>query len=92
MEYKTFCDQPIIIADNVVYLKNLRTGSSTTRKVKCMGKVKAINKSGIKIECVYCEDSSAKTGDIHVFRSSEDIICVIGRMVYRIRRNDSNVE
>lgn len=91
VEHRNFCNQLILPMDRVVYLKKLRTGSSTTRKLKCQGIVREIKKSQFIIECIYCEDGcAAETGDIHKLNNPNDIICNIGQTVYGIKRNDVN--
>ena len=80
----TFLGQMICVGDEVVYLKNLRTGSSTIRKCKCIGEILGIKKNMVTIRvmeqeyCRYPEDE-------HKVDSS-DIICILGETPYWNRR------
>ena len=46
----TFTKEPLHIDDIVVYLKNERTGSSTIRKCKFIGRVVGFDKTRVKIK------------------------------------------
>lgn len=48
--HTTFTKEPLHIDDVVVYLKNERTGSSTTRKCKFIGQVVDFDKTRVKIK------------------------------------------
>lgn len=45
----SFTKEPLHIDDVVVYLKNERTGSSTTRKCKFIGQITGFTKTNVKI-------------------------------------------
>ena len=47
--HNTFTQEPLHIDDVVVYLKNERTGSSTIRKCKFIGRIIGFNKTRVKI-------------------------------------------
>lgn len=48
--HSTFTKDPLHIGDIVVYLKNERTGSSTTRKCKFIGCIIDFDKTRVKIK------------------------------------------
>jgi hypothetical protein len=76
---QTFLGQIVEIGDEVVYLKNLRTGSSTTRKCKCIGIVRKIKGQNIDIEYLYAEPSYFKeVSNVHRVVDAE-VICVLGK-------------
>lgn len=75
----TFLGQLIDIGDEVVYLKNLRTGSSTIRKCKCIGAVRKIKGQNVYIECLNAEASYFKeVSEVHRVVDSE-VICILGK-------------
>ena len=51
-----FLNNEINIGDEVIYLKNLRTGSSTSRKIMFMGKVLSFKNDKVNIQRVYNKD------------------------------------
>lgn len=73
---ETFLGQTVSVGDEVVYLKNLRTGSSTIRKCKCIGEILGIKKDMVTIRCMeqeYCRHPESE----HKVNSN-DIICILG--------------
>ena len=81
---KTFLGQPVIVGDEVVYLKNLRTGSSTIRKCKCIGEVLGIKRDVVTIHCMEQERCPYPENEHKV--DSSDIICILGETPYWNRR------
>ena len=76
---QTFLGQSLEIGDEVVYLKNLRTGSSTIRKCKCIGVVQKIKRQNIDIECLNAEASYFKeVSEVHRVIDNE-VICIFGK-------------
>lgn len=76
---KTFLGQPVEIGDEVVYLKNFRTGSSTIRKCKCIGVVRKIKNQNVDIECLDAEASYFnEVTEVHRVVDNE-VICVLGK-------------
>lgn len=76
----TFLGQTVSVGDEIVYLKNLRTGSSTIRKCKCIGEVLEIKKDMVTIQCLeqeYCRHPESE----HKVNSN-DIICILGETPY----------
>lgn len=71
----TFIGQTANVGDEVCFIKNFRTGSSTIRKCKCCGKIVNINKYKITINCTKSEMVESVGEDIIV--SAQDIICKI---------------
>lgn len=76
---ETFLGQTLNVSDEVVYLKNLRTGSSTIRKCKCIGIVRNIKGRNVDIECISTEASTYfnEVSEEHRVVSNE-IICILG--------------
>lgn len=78
---QTFTGQSINVGDEVVYLKNLRTGSSTIRKCKCTGVVRKIKGQNIDVECLSAEASYFKeVAEVHRVCDNE-VICILGKTV-----------
>ena len=76
---ETYLGQPVNICDEVVYLKNLRTGSSTIRKCKCIGIVRKIKGQNVDIECLNAEPSYFKeVSEVHRVVDDE-VICILGK-------------
>ena len=74
---ETFIGQPVNVADVVVYLKNLRTGSSTIRKCKCIGVVKKTKGKNVDIVCLKTEKTYFdEVGEVHKVVGDE-IICIL---------------
>lgn len=71
----TYIGQTVYIGDEVCFIKNFRTGSSTIRKCKCCGEIININKSKITIHCTKSEIDESIGEDIVV--PVQDIICKI---------------
>ena len=83
---ETFLGQIVNIGDNVVYLKNLRTGSSTIRKCKCTGIVQKIKGDNVDIVCMSAEASYFKEVlEVHRVVGRE-IICILGKKAMLERR------
>ena len=57
--HSTFTKEPLHIDDVVVYLKNERTGSSTTRKCKFIGQVIGFTKTKVEIRRLSQPDTFA---------------------------------
>ena len=76
-----FMKETLHINDVVVYLKNVRTGSSTIRKCKFVGCVTRFTNSTVKIMQLSREDqwvtpiTAYPYGEVEV--NPEDVICVI---------------
>lgn len=87
---ETYLGQTVIVGDEVVYLKNLRTGSSTIRKCKCIGEILAIKKNMVTIRCMR-QEYSRYPEDEHKVDSS-DIICILGETPYWNRRAEDGNE
>lgn len=68
-----FLGQEIEVSKNYVYLKNERTGSSTTRKLKMIGPCVEIGNYPI-FKRLWCENDSYIHTKDKVY-SSEDVIC-----------------
>jgi len=81
---ETFLGQFVTVGDEVVYLKNLRTGSSTIRKCKCIGKIVEIKKDMVTIQCMEQEYCRYPESEHKV--NSKDIICILGETPYLKRR------
>lgn len=80
---QTFLGQVINVGDEVVYLKNLRTGSSTIRKCKCIGVVRKIKGQNVDIECLNAEASYFnEVSEVHRVVDAE-VICVLGKTAMR---------
>ena len=76
---QTFLGQVTNVGDEVVYLKNLRTGSSTIRKCKCIGVVRKIKGQNVYIECLNAEASYFKeVSEVHRVVDNE-VICILGK-------------
>jgi hypothetical protein len=76
---ETYLGQIIDIDDVVVYLKNLRTGSSTIRKCKCIGVVRKIKCQNVDIECLKTEATYFnEVSEFHKVVDSE-VICILGK-------------
>ena len=79
--FKCFVEETLHIDDVVVYLKNIRTGSSTIRKCKFVGQVIGFTKSKVKITRFSKPDQwvtpnmCCNYGEDEVF--PEDVICII---------------
>lgn len=61
---KDFLNNEINIDDEVIYLKRLRTGSSTTRKIMFKGKVLGFKGQKVKIERLYTNEWEIKSKEI----------------------------
>ena len=83
---ETFLGQTVIVGDEVVYLKNLRTGSSTIRKCKCIGEILGIKKNMVTILCMKQEYCIYPENEHKV--DSSDIICILGETPYWNRRTE----
>lgn len=78
----SFLGQPIEVGKMYIYLKNDRTGSSTVRKLKMIGKCVEVGKR-VKFERLHCEGLTyfQKFGIgeedtiIDVLYDSSDVIC-----------------
>lgn len=76
---ETYLGQMIDVGDVVAYLKNLRTGSSTVRKCKCIGTVRKIKSQNVDIECLHTEATYFnEVSEVHRVVDSE-VICVLGK-------------
>ena len=79
--FKCFVEETLHIDDVVVYLKNIRTGSSTIKKCKFVGQVIGFTKSKVKITRFSKPDQwvtpnmCCNYGEDEVF--PEDVICII---------------
>jgi hypothetical protein len=83
---QTYIGQTVELGDEVVYLKNLRTGSSTIRKCKCVGVVRKIKGQNVDIECTKTEATYYnEVSEIHRVVDTE-VICVIGKTAMKNRR------
>ena len=51
-----FLNNEINIGDEVIYLKNLRTGSSTIRKIMLKGKILSFKNDKVNIQRTYNKD------------------------------------
>lgn len=85
---ETYLGQTLIVGDEVVYLKNLRTGSSTIRKCKCIGEILEIKKNTVTIQCMRQEYSRYPENEHKV--ESSDIICIFGETPYWNRGRKDN--
>ncbi len=81
---ETYLGQTVNVGDEVVYLKNLRTGSSTIRKCKCIGEILEIKKNTVTIRCIRQEYSRYPEDEHKV--DSGDIICILCESPYWNRR------
>lgn len=77
---ETYLGQTVTVGDEVVYLKNLRTGSSTIRKCKCIGEILEIKKDMVTIQCMKHEGCRFHEEEHKV--DSSDIICILGETPY----------
>lgn len=75
---KTFLGQTLNVSDEVVYLKNIRTGSSTIRKCKCVGIVRKIKGRNVDIKCVSAERSYYNEVSEEHRVIDNEIICILG--------------
>ena len=76
---ETYLGQMIDVGDVVVYMKNLRTGSSTTRKCKCIGIVRKIKGQNVDIECLKTEATYFnEVSEVHRVVGDE-VICILGK-------------
>ena len=82
-EFKSFIKDPLHIDDIVVYLKNTRTGSSTIRKCKFIGRITGFAKSKVKIMQLSKEDRWVYPDERHPYGEvtvcPEDVICTMWR-------------
>ena len=85
---KTYLGQIVNVGDEVVYLKNLRTGSSTIRKCKCIGEILGIKKDMVTIRCM--EQEACYFPEYEHKVDSSDIICILGETPYLRRAEDGN--
>lgn len=76
---ETYLGQMIGVGDVVVYLKNLRTGSSTIRKCKCIGTVRKIKGQNADIECLKTE--ATYFNEVSEFHRvvGDEVICILGK-------------
>lgn len=79
--FKCFIEKTLHIDDIVVYLKNIRTGSSTIRKCKFVGQVTGFTKSKVKIMRLSKPDQWVTPDMIRNYGEDEvypeDVICII---------------
>ena len=79
--FKCFIEKTLHIDDIVVYLKNLRTGSSTIRKCKFVGQVTGFTKSKVKIMRLSHPDQWVVPNTVRDYGEDEvhpeDVICII---------------
>lgn len=61
---KDFLNNEININDEVIYLKRLMTGSSSTRKIMFKGNVLGFKGQKVKIERLYTNEWEIKTKEI----------------------------
>ena len=83
MDKVSFTKEPLHVNDIVVFLRNERTGSSTSRKCKFVGQIIRFTDKKVRIEKLSNSDefvtpSECKNyGRVNVF--PDDIICVLWR-------------
>lgn len=86
---ETYLGQMINIGDVVVYMKNLRTGSSTIRKCKCIGIVRKIKGQNVDIECLKTEATYFnEVSEVHRVVDDE-VICILGKTA-ELNRGDED--
>lgn len=83
MDKVSFIKEPLHVNDIVVFLRNERTGSSTSRKCKFVGQIIRFTDKKVRIEKLsnpdkfVTPDEYKNYGRVNVFH--DDIICVLWR-------------
>lgn len=81
--HKNFIGEELKVNDIVIYLQNCRTGDSTTRKCKFVGKVTDFASSKVIITPLSEKDMFAEPENYTEHNSvkifSDDIICILNK-------------